>query len=527
MVATIAELSGGHFYWSCSYDLTHTLQSNICEPRRIPSTSTRSPTLATAATPMSSLSHSESSSSIVFDSNGVAAGDTATSTITTNGDVVVNSNNPIKPTRLLRRHLPLQYAGVGDTVIRHGPRHHNYNNDDDQYVSYVYDQYPCNAHVRPLSQQRVIQRCKRRQHLDHVRNSCATSSMPTHSSHSSSNTHAHAHAHRHMVDMRLPQHQSPQHLQQLQQQRPRINSDNPFAPPSRYAAWQIRARREEWTAARQHAIANERMACRHNHRKRLQHRYDVNHNHNNDVNGALSPSSPMLSIQNNERTHRHTIQLSRVSYPSSPMSATSGHSSIVSAAAESLTSSSSSNSLLSAAASLPSSPTLPVVTHRGHNHTTTHGRASTSTPTPTSLASQTWTPSIATATTQEAIVSYRDNYNSAYIWNGSWLHNCVSLLSLSSYWYTPLVHGYITYELLPCGVSLILISRRTNNRPLPMTHDTGIDMNGNVAAEVEHEQIVAHVTGGISSIVIIRGSPPVYWSYDATLIPARASGILT
>ncbi|KAL7670691.1 hypothetical protein ACOME3_005619 [Neoechinorhynchus agilis] len=113
-----------------------------------------------------------------------------------------------------------------------------------------------------------------------------------------------------------------------------------------------------------------------------------------------------------------------------------------------------------------------------------------------------------------------------FVWNETWL-NVVRSLELTWAWFSFLIHGYIgTFAMEFAGHNLIivLISRRSSKMAGTRYLKRGGDVLGNVANEVETEQIVHLgscflIKGQCSSFVILRGSVPGYWSQDSKQVP--------
>ena len=86
--------------------------------------------------------------------------------------------------------------------------------------------------------------------------------------------------------------------------------------------------------------------------------------------------------------------------------------------------------------------------------------------------------------------------------------------NISVKWYTPVICGYVGYTIEPVGnfnVEFVVISRRHVKRAGTRLNVRGLDDDGNVANQVETEQIVK-LADIQYSYVITRGSVPVFWS---------------
>jgi len=86
-------------------------------------------------------------------------------------------------------------------------------------------------------------------------------------------------------------------------------------------------------------------------------------------------------------------------------------------------------------------------------------------------------------------------------------------------WIQPIMMGFVQSESAVISnkrFDYILISRRNWRRAGTRYNVRGIDVQGNVANNVETEQIVSY-DGHHVSFVVVRGSIPVYWSQKANL----------
>ena len=114
-------------------------------------------------------------------------------------------------------------------------------------------------------------------------------------------------------------------------------------------------------------------------------------------------------------------------------------------------------------------------------------------------------------------------YADQWLWNFYPAHTLLSSLPLSSYWLVPLVHGFFQQQLLRVGhldLLVTLLARRSRHYAGTRYIKRGIEARGHVANEVESEQIIECIDRGsawfsnstsYSSVVILRGSIPLYW----------------
>ena len=114
-------------------------------------------------------------------------------------------------------------------------------------------------------------------------------------------------------------------------------------------------------------------------------------------------------------------------------------------------------------------------------------------------------------------------YADQWLWNFYPAHSLLSSLPLSSYWLVPLIHGFFQQQLLRAGhldLLVTLMARRSRHYAGTRYIKRGIEARGHVANEVESEQIIECIDRGsawfsnntsYSSVVILRGSIPLYW----------------
>lgn len=126
------------------------------------------------------------------------------------------------------------------------------------------------------------------------------------------------------------------------------------------------------------------------------------------------------------------------------------------------------------------------------------------------------------------------SFNHMFIWNHHLLHPVEELMDNVFEWFLPIIHGFIDQaKINVCGarsVYVTLIARRSHYFAGARFLKRGVNDRGNVANEVETEQIVADLVTssfhdkreGIfnspryTSYVQHRGSIPLYWSQDVS-----------
>ncbi|XP_026441366.1 phosphoinositide phosphatase SAC2-like, partial [Papaver somniferum] len=118
-------------------------------------------------------------------------------------------------------------------------------------------------------------------------------------------------------------------------------------------------------------------------------------------------------------------------------------------------------------------------------------------------------------------------YEKMFVWN-EFLTRGISNLN-NTVWTVALVYGFFKQAKLSVSgrdFKLTLISRRSRLYAGPRYHKRGVDKKGRVANDVETEQIVFEdLPGGcpveISSVVQHRGSIPLFWSQEASLLNVK------
>lgn len=98
--------------------------------------------------------------------------------------------------------------------------------------------------------------------------------------------------------------------------------------------------------------------------------------------------------------------------------------------------------------------------------------------------------------------------------------------SLTSYqWILPIIHGAVVQRKVNDygrSLNLVLIARRSRHFAGTRYLKRGVNEQGKVANEVEHEQIVHDQSkftsaGAFSSYLQIRGSIPIFWTQESSV----------
>lgn len=124
---------------------------------------------------------------------------------------------------------------------------------------------------------------------------------------------------------------------------------------------------------------------------------------------------------------------------------------------------------------------------------------------------------------QELIFGVRSMPEGKYVWNQFLLQNCKAVIHPD--WMILVTHGFVDQRNICVygkALYLTLIARRSNQFAGTRFLKRGANCKGEVANEVETEQIVhdASITfldrANITSFVQMRGSVPLYWSQDVS-----------
>ncbi|MCO5589209.1 hypothetical protein L7F22_043175 [Adiantum nelumboides] len=115
-------------------------------------------------------------------------------------------------------------------------------------------------------------------------------------------------------------------------------------------------------------------------------------------------------------------------------------------------------------------------------------------------------------------------YDDMFVWN-SFLSRKLRTQVRSDHWTVAIVHGYFKQMKLVCekiNFTLTLVARRSRHYAGTRYLKRGVNAKGRVANDVETEQLVSEEESGqISSIVQHRGSIPLYWSQDTSMLSLK------
>ncbi|KAH7286660.1 hypothetical protein KP509_32G016700 [Ceratopteris richardii] len=115
-------------------------------------------------------------------------------------------------------------------------------------------------------------------------------------------------------------------------------------------------------------------------------------------------------------------------------------------------------------------------------------------------------------------------YDDMFVWN-SFLTRKFRAQIRGDLWTVAIVHGYFKQLKLECEnrkFTIILVARRSRHYAGTRYLKRGVNEKGRVANDVETEQLVAEEeTGQITSIVQHRGSIPLYWSQDTSVLSLK------
>ena len=109
--------------------------------------------------------------------------------------------------------------------------------------------------------------------------------------------------------------------------------------------------------------------------------------------------------------------------------------------------------------------------------------------------------------------------NDRFIWNAHAMQELIMCVGVPSCWILPLVHGFFEQKHVKTttgrNLALTLIARRSRYFAGTRYNRRGADVLGNVANEVETEQLLCDIdVGGMStSLVQVRGSIPLHWCH--------------
>ncbi|KAH7279547.1 hypothetical protein KP509_37G024000 [Ceratopteris richardii] len=115
-------------------------------------------------------------------------------------------------------------------------------------------------------------------------------------------------------------------------------------------------------------------------------------------------------------------------------------------------------------------------------------------------------------------------YDDMFVWN-SFLSRKLRAQVTCDLWTVAVVHGYYKQIDIECErrkFAVTLVARRSRHYAGTRYLKRGVNANGRVANDVETEQLVVEqATGQIASIVQHRGSIPLYWSQDTSMLSLK------
>ncbi|KMZ56542.1 Polyphosphoinositide phosphatase [Zostera marina] len=126
-----------------------------------------------------------------------------------------------------------------------------------------------------------------------------------------------------------------------------------------------------------------------------------------------------------------------------------------------------------------------------------------------------------------------DSYDSMFVWNEFMTRGIRRQLN-NTLWTVALVYGFFKQTSLSTYIkdfTLTLISRRSRHFAGTRYLKRGINKEGKVANEVETEQIVlhdlSHYLTEVTSVVQHRGSIPIFWSQETSLLNVKPDIIVS
>lgn len=129
------------------------------------------------------------------------------------------------------------------------------------------------------------------------------------------------------------------------------------------------------------------------------------------------------------------------------------------------------------------------------------------------------------------------DYNGRFVWNNLLLKPVSSQTEIATYdWFQPIIHGFIdqaNISIYGRKIYITIIARRSHHFAGARFLKRGVNSSGNVANEIETEQVVSDVLTSsfhdskygfyanprYTSFVQHRGSIPLYWSQDLNRLP--------
>lgn len=137
----------------------------------------------------------------------------------------------------------------------------------------------------------------------------------------------------------------------------------------------------------------------------------------------------------------------------------------------------------------------------------------------------------------EVLVSAASDSNERFVWNNLLLEPVLTQTEIATYdWFRPIIHGFIdqaNISIYGRKIYITLIARRSHHFAGARFLKRGVNNSGNVANEVETEQIVSdmltssfhdtkkgfYANPRYTSFIQHRGSIPLYWSQDLNRLP--------
>lgn len=137
-----------------------------------------------------------------------------------------------------------------------------------------------------------------------------------------------------------------------------------------------------------------------------------------------------------------------------------------------------------------------------------------------------------------------NNYNTMFIWNLALLKPVLKIFNRTFDWFQPIIYGFFDQKNISIynkKITISLIARRSHHFAGARFLKRGVNNQGNVANEVETEQIVCNnsttsfhncrhgyfMNDNYSSFVQLRGSIPLFWTQDQSLKISKPPIIVT
>ncbi|GMM33692.1 phosphatidylinositol-3,5-bisphosphate 5-phosphatase [Saccharomycopsis crataegensis] len=140
--------------------------------------------------------------------------------------------------------------------------------------------------------------------------------------------------------------------------------------------------------------------------------------------------------------------------------------------------------------------------------------------------------------TEEEAENYLGSYNEMFVWNIALLKPAVSVFDRTFDWFQPIIHGFFNQANISIynkKIYITVIARRSHHFAGARFLKRGVNDKGNVANEVESEQIVCDelttsfhdnangyfMNPRYTSFVQHRGSIPLFWTQDSNIKIAK------